>query len=378
MSKNNKTKNVVNIGNDNNGSIKNSQIKSGNYIDKSKTVLKESKPGKFDPEYVMFWANPFNDDAKLYKRLPYVNDRPMLEKYYNALVIPEENQTKPMIFYAYIANRRSKKAFVALNVISEHGCLMSPHLIMHNEALERYQYQIIKFKGVISTYNENKEGQEIKYEIKIVDEYEIEVMSGASTNFTTTPWDLLYDKKPNEFIDPRDMFNKYNSSTTEDKIRTMQQSIDILNDLSWNMFNVPNMIAPLTLSIFLMREDIYNKTIIMKNNTHMNIILTIVTDYIINIKPKTYYHTMCIIYYVVFNYLGYDLNNPDDMTRLFEMAECLGVAGTNAEHYIYNAKENAGGIERIKQCIPSDYRTQPGDIHATAGFQFAKRMYFNC
>ena len=60
------------------------------------------------------------------------------------------------------------------------------------------------------------------------------------------------------------------------------------------------------------------------------------------------------------------------------MVDTLGVARSNADHYINNAKNNCGGIENLKRHIPYDFKTESGKIHANAGFQFAKRIYYNC
>lgn len=370
---NNSNNNNFNAGNDfiNSGEINNvNKQNKENNIDKRKTI------NKFTPEYKIAWANPYNQEALLYKRLPNINDRPMLEKYYKNLKLEGKKYTKPIIFYGYVAEKRSNVSYTLLNIVNEYGNLMACHTIVKGTDLKAYLLKLIKFEGMIEPYNENNENGETKYGIKIIDNT-IEIVQTKRTDFTGTLWDDLFNKRPNDFIDIIGEFEKYNNYSIEDKFHMLLQIEQFLNDLSWSMFYVPNLIFPLATSLFLMRDDIYNAQVIVSNLTHLNMVLTRVADYIVELKPKTYLQTIQIVYYVVLNYLGYDFNKPNDKEKFYEMTHFIGVAETNADHYLDNAKTNTLGIISILERIPSSHRTKPGDIHVDASFQFAKRIHYN-
>ena len=140
------------------------------------------------------------------------------------------------------------------------------------------------------------------------------------------------------------------------------------------MFNVPNLIYPIVLTNFLMRDDIYDEKVLSYNIRHLNILMTILIDYILGIKPGSFDELMKVIIYVVLNYLGYDLNKPVEKDRFYEFVDFMGIERNNAKTYLINAKQNAGGVQAILEYIPEVYKTKPGELHEIATLQFVKRL----
>jgi hypothetical protein len=99
-----------------------------------------------------------------------------------------------------------------------------------------------------------------------------------------------------------------------------------------------------------------------------------VADYILKIKPKTFDETIKIINYVIMNFLGYDLETPEDKMKFYNFATYLRVSIDNAGLYLSHAKENSGGVKSILNYIPDKYKLKPGKINEVATIQFLKRM----
>ena len=147
------------------------------------------------------------------------------------------------------------------------------------------------------------------------------------------------------------------------------------------MFGVPGLIYPTIISMFLMRDDVGSDDIIFLNDNdrHINILSTLVVDYIIKLNPKTYSDMYKILTYVTFNYLGYEVENPAlGRKKIREFTQYIGISKVQLDYYIENVKRNVGGIPELRNIIPEEYKTQPGDIHTLGVTQFAKRLYYEC
>lgn len=355
---------------------------SNQFVNKQNTQVCIDKSKKYTinvENMVLAWANPYNPEAVLYKRTLNVNDRPMLEKYYNMFKIvgdfgEEYNTTIPMIFYTYVVKMKSPTRYVVLNLIDEFGTKMAAHNIIQNYDLSKYLNKVIKFRGTIYRYNENDNSKETKYGVHILKDSEIEVIEGNSHTLEKPPWDMITEDNPNLVINVEDISNKFNKLDIDRQMDLLCNIENKLNVVSMDMFNVPNLIYPIALTYFLMRDDIYDEIILINNRRHLNIMLTILVDYILYIHPKTIDDLMKIVVYVVLNYLGYDLDNPTDKDKFYAFTTSMGVTNDNADKYLGYAKENVGGIQEILKYIPEQYKTKPGDIHETATIQFIKRL----
>lgn len=344
-------------------------------IDKSKKYTINTE------NMIMAWANPYNPEAVLYRRLPNINDRPMMEKYYdmfkivNEYGIDEYKITEKMIFYGYVVNKRSRNSYTVINLIDEFGTNMAAHTIIKNFDLSKYLNKVIKFTGVIHPYNEEDESGDIKYGVTILKDYDIEVIEGHSHTLDVSPWNMIHEDNPNILINVENVSNKFNKLDINTQLQLLYNTEEKLNVISMNMFNVPNLIYPIILTNFLMRDDIYDEKILSYNIRHLNILMTIVIDYILGIKPNSFDELMKVVIYVVLTYLGYRFDKPADKSKFNEFVKYMGITKSNAKSYLYNAKENAGGNQEILEYIPEEYRIQPGDLHEIATIQFVKRIY---
>lgn len=378
-------KNVaINIGNDNNGSINRNKIQNKqSIINKSKTFVKESKPDKYEEEVQVPWVNIYNPSAILYKRTPYINDRPILEIYYKALKIQGENKTKPIFMYGYVAskytNKNGKDKYVITNTVSEFGKHLAAHTVIHGANLDDCLHELIMFDGEIYAYS-SEDNSCLKYGIRIFEET-INVIKSKEHNYINSPWNFLYqeDNRPNINIEAECM--NYNSLSKEAYIKSINEIKFVLDTISQSMFGVPGLIYPTIVSMFLMRDDADSDDIIFLNDNHrhINIISTLVVDYIIKLSPKTYNEMYKIITYVVFNYLGYCVDNPYiGKVMLYEFTKYIGISEIQVDYYMENVRRNVGGIPELQNTIPGNYKTKPGDIHSLGVTQFAKRLYYEC
>ena len=100
---------------------------------------------------------------------------------------------------------------------------------------------------------------------------------------------------------------------------------------------------------------------------------------IIKLSPKSYDELYKIITYIVFNYLGYEVENPNlGLKKLREFTNYIGISKVQVDYYIENVKRNVGGIPNLQIAIPDSYKTRPGEIHTLGVTQFAKRLYYAC
>lgn len=381
MSRKNKQKQgCMNAGGDINGSSIKLNKSNQNIINKEKRI------DLYKEEYKLDWANPENSDALLYTRLPNINDRPMLEKYYHLLVKnPLEEFSQQLTFIAYVANRRNgSKYFVITNILDEYGRLVSMHCVVKCPELSEYKNKLIKFKGCVYRYIGEDEYRgdklikkgEAKYGISI-NSNSIDQIYEKDHDIIELIWNKISEENPNYNISLRDVSDKYNKLNLSEKQQVFESITYLLDMISFKMFGTTNMITPTILSMFLMRDDIYNETIINSKLRHLNILYTLVAEYIVEIVPETYEEMYKIITYVVMNYLGYDLNKPNDKEKFYDMVKDLGVTKTNADHYKENVRQNVGGFKKLIEFIPEHLRTKPGEIHRKGLEQFVKRLLFD-
>lgn len=338
------------------------------------------KPDKYEEEVQVAWANQFNPSAVLYKRTPYINDRPMLEIYYNALEIPGENKTKPFLMYGYVAskyiNRNKKTNYIITNIVSEFGKHLSAHIVVHGFDLDDYLNELILFDGEIYTYP-SEDNSCLKYGIRVL---KATIVESKEHCYIDSPWNFLHQEN-NHNINIEYENVQYNSLSKDVRIKILNEVKETLNTISQSMFGVPGLIYPTIVSMFLMRDDVGSDDIIFLNDNdrHINILSTLVVDYIIKLNPKTYSDMYKILTYVAFNYLGYEVENPAlGRKKIREFTQYIGISRVQLDYYIENVKRNVGGIPELRNIIPEEYKTQPGDIHTLGVTQFAKRLYYEC
>lgn len=346
----------------------------------NKTIIE--KPDKYKEEVQVPWANQFNPSAVLYKRTPYINDRPILEIYYNALEIPGQNKTKPILMCGYVAskytNRNGNVNYIITNTVSEFGKHMAAHTVIHGMNLDEYLHELIMFDGEIYTYpSEDKSC--LKYGIRII-ENTIDIIKSKEHNYIDSPWNFLHQENRHS-INVESENLQYNSLSKENKMKSIQEVKQVLDTISQTMFGIPGLIYPSIVSLFLMRDDVDSDDIIFLNDNdrHINILSTLVVDYIIKLSPKSYDELYRIITYIVFNYLGYEVENPSlGLKKLREFTNYIGISKVQVDYYIENVKRNVGGIPNLQIVIPDNYKTRPGEIHTLGVTQFAKRLYYEC
>ena len=347
-------------------------------------INKEKRIDLYKEEYKLDWANPENSDALLYTRLPNINDRPMLEKYYHLLVKnPLDEFSQQLTFIAYVACRKNKN-FIITNVVDEYGRLVSMHCVVKCSELSEYKNKLVRFKGCVYRYPGEDEYRgdklvkkgEAKYGISI-NSNSIDQIYEKDHDIIELIWNKISEENPNYNISLREVSDSYNKLNLSEKQQVFESIEYLLDMISYKMFGISNMITPTILSMFLMRDDIYNETIINSKLRHLNILYTLVAEYIIEIVPETYEEMYKIITYVVMNYLGYDLNKPNDKEKFYDMVKDLGVTKTNADHYKENVRQNVGGFKKLIEFIPEHLRTKPGEIHRKGLEQFVKRLLFD-
>jgi hypothetical protein len=360
------------------GNVQQTQISSGNYYDNSKHYTLNIE------NMQLGWFQPCNPDAVFYKRMPNVNDRPILENYYklsryepNDFGEYDTDISVPIIFYGYVAAKRSSTSYTIVNLLDEFGEKLAAHVIIKDFDLSEYLNKIIKFTGVIYPYNdgENSTG-DTKYSVHILKDKEITVIEGRQPEMKKSPWEMLLDDEPNIHIDPVKAIGDFNKLDIYEQMNLLGYAEDRLNAISVSMFGMSNLIQPIIYTNFLMRDDIYDKKVIMNNILSLNILTTIIVDYILGIKPNNFNELIKIVNYVIMVYMGIDLDKCYDKEKFYELVEHMGIDKQNAKHYYVNAKNNAGGITKMKEVIPESYRTIPGPqgLHGLAAVQFAKRM----
>lgn len=359
---------------------KNNNINKQNNINKSKTIIKESKPNKFKEEVQVPWANKYNPSAVLYKRTPYINDRPMLEIYYNALEKSGENRTEPILMCGYVANKYSNKNgktnYIITNIVSEFGKHLSAHAVIHGVDLDDYLNELILFDGEIYTYP-SEDNSCLKYGIHVLNP---SIVESKEPCYIDSPWNFLHrENKQDINVEYENV--QYNSLSKDVRMKILYEVKETLNTISQSMFGIPGLIYPSIVSMFLMRDDVDCDDIIFSNDNdrHINIVSTLVVDYIIKLNPKTYNEMYKILSYIVLNYLGYEVENPSlGRKKIREFTQYIGISKIQLDYYTENVKRNVGGIPNLQIVIPDSYKTRPGEIHTLGVTQFAKRLYYAC
>lgn len=354
-------------------------------INKSnQNILDQSKHYTLNIENMQLgWFQPCNPDAIFYKRLPNVNDRPMLENYYTLSRYKDENGnfehdiSKPIVFYGYVVSKMSKNKYVIINLLDEFGTKLAAHVVIKDFDLSDYLNKVIKFTGVIYPYNDNEDDiGDTKYSVHILKNKPIDIIEGQKPEMKKSPWEYLLEENPNIHIDPVKLIGEFNKLDIYKQMDLLASAEEKLNSISISMFNAPNLIYPIILTNFLMRDDIYNEKVLMQNVLSLNILCTIIIDYILGIQPSTFDELIKVINYVILTYLGIDLNACYIKEKFNELVEFMGIDKNNAKNYYKNTKNNAGGVNKMIQMIPEAYRTIPGPegIHGMASLQFAKRL----
>lgn len=372
---------IENISMGDGSNLSQTQVKSGNCIDQSKHITLNVE------NMQLGWFQPCNPDAVFYKRLPNVNDRPMLENYYklsrhepNEYGIYDTEISVPINFYGYVVSKRSKDSYTIINLLDEFGTKLAAHVIIKDFDLSNYLNKVIKFTGVIYPYNDDEDSTgDTKYSVHILKDKDIEVIEGNKPEMDKSPWEILLDEEPNIHIDPVKAIGEFNKLDIYKQMDLLSYNEDILNAISTSMFNVPNLIYPIVLTNFLMRDDIYNEKVIMNNILSLNILTTILIDYILCIKPSNFSELIKVVNYVILIYLGIDLDKCYDKEKFYDLVEYMGIDKQNAKSYYNNTKNNAGGVNKMKEVIPDSYKTIPGPqgLHGISSLQFAKRMALN-
>lgn len=351
-----------------------------NNIDKSKTIIKQDK---YKEEVQVPWANIYNPNAILYKRTPYINDRPVLELYHNSLRVDDRNVTEPITMVGYVASRfegRSDKVkYIMTNIINIYGKHLAAHSIINGIDLEEYIGKLLLFDGCIYTYP-SENGSCLKYGIKVLKET-IDLLDSNQCYYDESLWDLLH-RENRHMLDNENLIKNYYLSSKDIHVKFINEIKESLNSISQIMFGVSGLIYPTIISMFLMRDDVDNEELIYSNNIHghINIVSTLVVDYIIKLKPKNYEELYKILAYVILNYLGYNVDEPNKgRSELYKMTQYIGISEVQVNYYINNIKRNIkGGMNAISNMIPGNYKSKPGDIHWLGINQFTKRLYYDC
>ena len=128
-----------------------------------------------------------------------------------------------------------------------------------------------------------------------------------------------------------------------------------------------------------MRDNVNDLDVIFSYNKHINIVSTLVYDYIVDIKPKNYLEVLQVITYVVLTYMGYDMTDADsdDCKECFnELISWMNIKKEHANYHLINIKRNAGGVEQILNTIPDKYIYKPKELVDVARCQFVKRLLY--
>lgn len=385
-------------GENNNLEVKNIKNRNReNSIDKRKTVVKVTNT--IENRTPLAFFNPYNKNAIPYNSLPYVNDRHTLKKYFNALEDSYGDESVPIKFYAFVANKLGDNRYVLTNVIDEFGNLVASHVNIFETNLSRYVHELISFGGVIYKYNESDENEliedeeieeepnvftvenETKYSIDILenDYWKIQIVKPNGEYFDKPIWRILYNENKN-YVNICNEIEKYMEYSSNDILVVIDNIKSLLNEISHKMFGIPNMIYPTILNTFLMRDDVEDQKVILNNHLHINKICTIVTSYIINLNPKSYFEVYKIILYVVLNCMGYEIDSPGiyGKTRLYAVTDSMSITRKNVNYYLKNFKSNSGGLEEITKVIPNYLKTNSDKINALAMQEFALRIKFCC
>lgn len=334
----------------------------------------DTSSNDFQPQYEDKRLNDGDIDAELFQRTPDDNDRPMLEKYFKMLNNNDEGIIEYTTFYGFVIppnDDKSKKTAV-VHIINEFGEHMASHIITKIDILKEYVNELIKFNGRIYKYP-NKD----KYGIKILKD-SIQIIETKYLNNYKTHWNKLTNYIPSEYLRINDIINyEYILKDKEFQIDMLYKSERILDRYSEELFGISGLIYPMVSNMFVMRDDVSDKNIVYKYHKHLNILSTIIIDYISMIKPKSYHETLCIVSYLVLNYLGLFVDEPRNKKYSNCVSKTLRYMGIKPEHasyHINNVVKDVGGLENIQDSIPEEFKLTPQTISSIAKLQFARRL----
>ena len=343
-------------------------------IDKSKTI------NKFQPIYNVSYINNQDSDSKQYQRTPNDNDRPMLEKYHKYIKELELlGEILPvMTYFAFVTPARNKNKFVLTNVVNEYGEVVASHIISNNESLKDYIYKLITFRAL--PYSYNSMDNTVKYSLGISKDSIEEIITIPSYP-NISKWNIFCNTEKiaidKEFVQYK--INEYIDMDESYKLEMLDDIEFQLNELSNDILGLSNFIYPLIINIFLMRDNVNDLDVIFSYNKHINIVSTLVYDYIVDIKPKNYLEMLQVITYVVLTYMGYDMTDIYSEQRMEcfnELISWMNIKKEHANYHLVNIKRNAGGVEQILNTIPDKYIYKPKELVDVARCQFVKRLLY--
>lgn len=335
--------------------------------------LADQNINNFEPEYIDVRLN-FNDiDSILFQRTPDVNDRPKLELYYNRLPKDEYNNTIPVHMYGFVIpgdiHKKIEKKSVMINIVNECGELMSAHNVIFNPAIKEYRGELIEFDCTIYKYKSQQ-----KYGIRIITE-SIQTVPTTICDVRSS-WCML--GYPSRKIKVQEVINYY--LAREDRyyqlmIRNAERILDRMSEI---MFGISGLIYPAVLNMYSMRDDVINDLrFIYMNHKHINILLTVVVDYLIWLKPASYLDMIRIVSYIVLNYMGGCVDDPCS----HKYRNCLSLTSrmleVKTEHMAFNIMniiKNCGGLKPISDIIPESFKINPDTIVENGRIQFAQRI----
>lgn len=336
----------------------------------------EESTNDFEPQYEDKRLNEGDIDCELFQRTPDDNDRPMLEKYYKMLNRDDDGIIETIIFYGYVTppkDNKSKKTAI-VSVINEFGEHMASHIITKIDILQDFICELITFEGRIYKYPDKN-----KYGIKIIKDSVISIQTNPINKYKTY-WNKLTNYIPSEYLKCSEIINhEYILKDKEFHIDMMYKSERFLDRQSEKLFGISGLIYPMISNLFIMRDDVSNKYNIYRYHKHLNILSTLVIDYLSFIKPKSYTEMLCIVSYLVLNYLGLYVDKPDnkDYCKCFATTvKYMGIKPSHAKYHVQNIIKNVGGLENIQNSIPEDYKLTPKTIASVAKLQFARRLLF--
>lgn len=337
-------------------------------------LAKKSNDDKFEAVYANSRLNFGDIDSELMNRTPDDNDRPELERYYNSLVVDEEGLTEPVIFYGYVANKKNNnensKNVVMINVINEFGEIMAAHVWSKCKVIHECIGEVIKFEGRIYKYQYKE-----KYGIAVLSDT-VQIIESRACGIVNSPWNKM--RLPSDCLKTTDLINEFIKSDDIDKSIMLVKSERILDRISELMFGISGMIYPMILNMYLMRDNTSDNKLIKDNIKHLIILTTIIIDYIITIQPQTYKELLYILSYVIFNYMGLDVDNSDNKNSKKYLRQTLNELKINYNHAAYHIeniiKSIGGNTMEMRKYIPEYAKSNPEKLPNIAREQFALRI----
>lgn len=338
-------------------------------------IIDVESEDKFTPEYKDERLNCHDIDSILFQRTPDDNDRPELEKLFKRLPRDIDGNPITMIFYAFVVvgEKKDEKSnrSVIVNVVDEFGNLVASHVNEFAGIFKEYRGEFVEFEARPDKYpNAEKYGLFIiRDSVRVVETYPIRQ--------SFSPWSLI--GYPSKDIKVQECINYYITKGSMYHKEMFCNSQTMLDFISEKMFGIRGMLFPVILDMCLLRDNSVNFVDeIDKYLKHINIICTVIIDYIISFKPKTYLETYKLISYIILNYFGLNLNNPRDMkyrTCLQLTIEAFNVKNEHALYHIYNVLKGCGGNANILESMKEmDFNTDPERIVELSRKCFANRI----